>query len=512
MARAPGAVPAPRAPLPDGELARRFLALPLEQRVALSGRLTGEELVQLEADLDWLVRADLYQWCRVALAPEKQVPARHHRLLISELEMIASGANDRLMITMPPGHAKSKYASVMFPAWFMAQAPHLSVIGASAGSDLATTFSRRILDLIRVHSQTLGYGLRSEAAQTWLTTNGGEYFAAGVGTKLAGRRADLAIADDLIGKQEDGDSAEYRQRVWDWWQADFLTRLKLGGRVVLINTRWNEDDLSGRLLEIEPEKWRLVNLPAIAEEDDQLGRDVGEALWPDQHPLAKLLDLQRSFGGEDSRTWTSLYQQRPAPAGGALFMVDKIGVVDVLPPIVRRVRAWDLAATEAGAVTRGGKNNDPDWTVGLLLAKTAQGRWLIEDVTRFRGRPEEVERRIKETAQKDGRGVEIGLPQDPGAAGKSYSAYLVSQLAGWSVKVSTESGSKATRAAAVVSQVDAGNLTMLRAGWNLILTNELRVFPAGRNDDQVDALSRAFLMLAGGSLPAQSMSIGWGAR
>ena len=133
-------------------------------------------------------------------------------------------------------------------------------------------------------------------------------------------------------------------------------------------------------------------------------------------------------------------------------------------------------------------------------------------MTRFRGRPEEVERRIKETAQKDGRGVEIGLPQDPGAAGKSYSAYLVSQLAGWSVKVSTESGSKATRAAAVVSQVDAGNLTMLRAGWNLILTNELRVFPAGRNDDQVDALSRAFLMLAGGSLPAQSMSIGWGAR
>lgn len=171
-----------------------------------------------------------------------------------------------------------------------------------------------------------------------------------------------------------------------------------------------------------------------------------------------------------------------------------------------------FGGTEAGAVIGRGKPADPDWTVGLLLGRTDLGRYVIEDVVRFRGRPEEVERRILETATADGRGTVIGLPQDPGQAGKSQVAYLVSKLAGFQVAVSTESGSKATRAMPLVSQCNVGNLSLLTAAWNQRLIDEYRNFPAGRNDDQVDAGSRAFAMLVVAARPARGMSIGIMAR
>jgi predicted phage terminase large subunit-like protein len=154
------------------------------------------------------------------------------------------------------------------------------------------------------------------------------------------------------------------------------------------------------------------------------------------------------------------------------------------------VRAWDLAAT----VERAG--NDPDWTAGVKTLRDPAGRWIILDVVRLRGNPRQVEQAILQTATIDGRTVMISLPEDPGQAGKNQVSYLTRMLAGYNVVASRETGSKVVRATPLAAQIEAGNLTMVRANWNLPLIEELREFPFGRKDDQVDALARAFHLLS----------------
>lgn len=166
-------------------------------------------------------------------------------------------------------------------------------------------------------------------------------------------------------------------------------------------------------------------------------------------------------------------------------------VLDTLPTLdpANTVRAWDLAAS----AQRG--SSDPDWTVGLKLARDPVGRFVVLDVVRLRGEPHEVEQAILEAAGLDGRQIAVGLPQDPGAAGKSLVSYLATLLAGHRLMISRESGSKETRATPVAAQAGAGNLLLARAAWNRALLEELAAFPFGAKDDQVDALSRAFAML-----------------
>lgn len=187
-----------------------------------------------------------------------------------------------------------------------------------------------------------------EAVESWSTSNAGEYKAVGVGGAIAGRRGDLIVVDDPMKSREEADNLLVRDRVWDWYRGDLIGRLKPTGRIVLVMTRWHHDDLAGRLLEQEPGRWRVLSLPAIAEEDDALGREMGEALWPEWEGLPKLLDKQATMGGPDSRDWTSQFQQRPSSESGTLFMVAKISLLDVVPQVVRRVRAWDLAAPRPG--------------------------------------------------------------------------------------------------------------------------------------------------------------------
>jgi hypothetical protein len=154
------------------------------------------------------VRRGLAPWCTHALAPSGQAPAAHHRLLIAELEAVARGETERLLVTMPPGSAKSTYASVLFPAWFLAQAPGLAVLGAAHTATLAERFSGRVQALVREHGPILGYGLAGEGRELWQTSTGGEYRAAGVGAGIAGFRADLGIIDDPLrsrgGREPDG--------------------------------------------------------------------------------------------------------------------------------------------------------------------------------------------------------------------------------------------------------------------------------------------------------------------
>ncbi len=480
-------------PGPDlGPLIRAVALMGPIERARLIEGLPDDEVVALDAEWDAAVRSDLLVWSCEALAGMNLTPAAHHRLLVEELERLAldpghPAANDRLMVLMPPGSAKSTYASVIFPPWFMQRMKGALVIGASHTADLAVTFSRRILGLVREHGPLLGLRLANENVLAWGTREGAEYKAAGVGGPITGRRADLAIVDDPVKSRVEADSEAVRARTWDWFRSELLTRMKPNGRIVLIMTRWHEDDLAGRLLEHEEDRWRVLCLPALAEAGDPLGRKPGEPLWPEWESGEKLADKQRTMG---EREWTALFQQSPRPTSGLLFEVGRLGVVEEAPPCVTVARGWDLAATEAVATT------NPDWTVGAKIGRTAEGRFVILDIVRMRGRPEAVERTLRGTAEADGRSVRVSLPQDPGQAGKSQAEHLARLLAGFDVKTSRESGAKATRAAPLAAQVNSGNVAMVRAPWNRDLVEEMRGFPASRKDDQVDALARAFEMIA----------------
>jgi predicted phage terminase large subunit-like protein len=419
-------------------------------------------------------------------------PAEHHKLLIRELEAVARGQNDRLLVNMPPGSAKSTYASVLFPAWMLAQQPNLTLIGASHTADLAESFSRRVMGIIREHSETLALDLSTEAVSGWSTTNGGFYKSAGVNGPITGRRGDLVLIDDPVKNREDADSERFRDRAWGWFGADVRTRLKPGGRIVVIMTRWHEDDLGGRLLQQQGDLWKVLKLPAIAGHDDPLGREPGEWLWSDDEYGygAELRKVYREYQKNGAtRDWGALFQQDPRPGDGGIFKAHLIQLMDVAPAGKDIVRAWDLAATEQTGT------RDPDYTVGLKMLRTSEGRYVVLDVVRIQGGPDEVEAAIINTAAADGRTVRIGLSQDPGQAGKQQILYLTRKLAGYRVESSPETGDKATRAAPVASQVNVSNVSMAKAPWNRVFLDEISGFPSARHDDQVDALSRAFSMV-----------------
>lgn len=243
------------------------------------------------------------------------------------------------------------------------------------------------------------------------------------------------------------------------------------------NTRWHEDDLVGRCI-ATGEPWRVLSLPAIAEQDEA-HRAAGQALWPEKYDLPVLEQIRRTVG---EREWAALYQQRPAPLEGGLFNPDRIEVIDAEPAGVTWVRAWDLGATANGG--------DP--TAGAKLGQMPDGRYVIGHVVREQLSADGVVSTIKAIASQDGRDVEVNLPQDPGQAGKSQVQFLTRELAGYKVKSSPETGSKTLRAEPLAAQVNVGNVLMVRGPWNAALLDEMRVFPNGSHDDQVDALSRAF--------------------
>lgn len=409
------------------------------------------------------------------------------------------------MILMPPGSAKSTYASVIFPAWWFSQHPRSSVISASHSLSLATHFSRRLRGLIEEKRHYLGFTVakKQRAIDSWSTSDGGDYLAVGVRGAITGRRADLIIIDDPIRSQADAESPRQREHIWEWFKSDVTTRLKPHGRVVLIMTRWHPDDLGGQLLERSKAEWRVVRLPALAEPDDPIGRPPGSALWPEWEDREALLRKRELIG---ERAWSALFQQIPLPAGGRLFLVDRIAVVEPVTAADNLVRAWDLAATNLNG------RNDPDWTVGIKLRRDDTGRYLIVDVVRIRGTPHEVEALIVTTAQKDGAKVIVAIPEDPGQAGKSQMSYLTRQLAGFHVIAARETGSKATRAMPLASQVEAGNVSIARADWNRALIDEMRDFPWGKKDDQVDALVRAFTTLTTRPRPPSSISMSFLSR
>lgn len=412
-------------------------------------------------------------------------PSSHHRLLALKLQDVAAGRCKRLMVSMPPRHGKTELATIRFAPWLFTQRERASVILATYAQDFADELgfkARQVLELplYRELWPHAALSQDSRAMGRWQTASGATYYAVGVGGPLTGRGADILLIDDPHKSRAEAESKTVRDGVFDWYRATAHTRLENGGAVAIIMTRWHEDDLVGRLLAEGGEPWEVVSLPAIAEVPDA-HRQVGEALWPDRFSL-KTLDAIRSTIGE--REWAALYQQRPAPLEGALFKPAAVPVIEAEPADVPKwVRAWDLGATVRG---------DP--TVGVRMGAWGNRR-VVADVARLQGSPDQVERAVVTTASRDGTSCEIHIPQDPGQAGVAQIQYLTSKLSGYNVKSSPETGDKVTRAEPFAAQVNVGNVALVKGSWNSAYLEELRTFPNGAHDDQVDASSRAFAAL-----------------
>lgn len=421
-----------------------------------------------------------------------------HQLLCEKLDAVERGEIKRLMVFMPPRHGKSELTSKRFPAWFLGRNPGKQVITASYSADLAQDFGRHARNIVASSEFAAlfpGVGVAGDSAarDKWHTTKGGVYTAAGVAGSLTGKGAHVALIDDPIKGRQEAESDTVRNAAWDWYRSVLRTRLMPGGAIVLVLTRWHPDDLAGRLLEEMQngtgESWDVLSLPAIADSaDDALGRQIGEPLWPGVFDLAELEAIKKAIGPRD---WSSLYQQQPTPGEGTLFKAATIPVVDAAPTGGTLVRRWDLAATKQIG------SRDPDWTVGVKMARYPDGRFGVLDVVRLRGDPTEVEAAITSMASLDGVGTEIVLPQDPGQAGVAQARYLTGRLAGYRVRAIRETGDKATRAAPFASQANAGNVFLVRAPWNRAFLEELQQFPSGSHDDQVDAAAGAFSELCG---------------
>ena len=270
--------------------------------------------------------------------------APHHKLICDALERVLSGECKRLMITMPPRHGKSELASRRFPSYAMGRYPQKQIIAASYNSDLASDFGREVRNIVdspEFHNLFPDTSLSadSKAANRWHTNKGGMYVAAGVGTAITGRGADILLIDDPFKDRQEADSEITRQRVWDWYTSTAYTRLMPGGAVVVINTRWHDDDLSGKLLaeaDRGGDKWEVLSLPAIKD---------GNALWPEWYPLERLEQIRSVLPARD---WNALYQQNPIPDDGDYFKAAWFGEYDELPPNLRMYGASDYAVTDGG--------------------------------------------------------------------------------------------------------------------------------------------------------------------
>ena len=268
-------------------------------------------------------------------------PAAHHTLIAEHLEAVERGEIDRLMIFMPPRHGKSELGSRRFPAWYLGRNPDKQIIAASYNSDLASDFGREVRNIVAdpVYRRLFGVELAqdSQAANRWHTSKGGAYVAAGVGTAITGRGAHVALIDDPFKDREEADSEVTRDKVWNWYTSTLYTRLMPKGAIILIQTRWHDDDLAGRLLNAKGDKWEVLELPAE--------RDNGTALWPEWYPLEVLERIKAAIGPRD---WSALYQQKPQPDEGTFFRREWFRFYKSLPTTIRKYGASDYAVTDGG--------------------------------------------------------------------------------------------------------------------------------------------------------------------
>lgn len=330
----------------------------------------------MASDLDYLALAhsNLLAYVRLQFPGYKIGP--HHRQIAEALMAVERGEIKRLIIQAPPRHGKSMLTSEYFPAWYLGRNPDKYIITATYGQELADDFGRKVRNQIRSDEHRAAFpGCKlsedSQSASRFGTDDGGSYFALGVGGSATGRGANIFIIDDPLKGREEADSETYRRRLKDWYASVAYTRLMPGGSIIIMNTRWHEDDLTGWVMaEHQHEDWTVIDLPAIDEN--------GKALWPEQYDIEALDRIKKTIG---QREWQALYMQQPAPDTGDYFKRDWFKSYDKSPKHLRIYGASDYAVTADGGdfTEHGVIGLDPEGEVYLLdwwSGQTTSDVWI----------------------------------------------------------------------------------------------------------------------------------------
>jgi predicted phage terminase large subunit-like protein len=412
--------------------------------------------------------------------------AAHHRLIARKLEAVERGEITRLVITMPPRHGKSMLASEFFPAWYLGRNPDHYVIAATYAQELADDFGRKVRNQIAdpIYQGIFpGVAIKDDSTSAkrfhvtgsldaLATTQDGAYFGVGVGGPLTGRGAHLLLIDDPVKNREEAESEIIRKKTKEWYTSTAYTRLMPGGRIIVIQTRWHEDDLAGWLLREHPqENWEVLDLPAINAKN--------EALWPEQYGLERLEQIRQAIGPRD---WSALYQQRPSPESGGYFKAEWIHTVDQLPD--RRNLAIyggsDYAVTSDGG----------DYTCHVVIGIDPDDRVYLLDLWRSQSSSEIW---IEAFCDLVARWKPIGWAEETGQIKSGVGPFLVKRMLERKAFVYREAfatrGDKAVRAQSIRGRIAMKGLHILKdAPWKADLIAEMMSFPVGVHDDQVDAL------------------------
>lgn len=418
--------------------------------------------------------------------------------ICQHLEAVTKGDIKRLLINVPPGCMKSLLAGVLWPAWEWGPQgrPGLRYLGTAHKQDLGVRDNLKCRRLIQSEWYQARWPMKltgDQNAKTKFENDHTGFREAMAFTSMTGSRGDRIILDDPLSVDHANSDADLRAAELTFTEA-LPTRVNNDdSAIVVIMQRLHEKDTAGIILKRDLGYVHLC-LPMRFEAERKCVTSIGfedprtydgELLFPERFPEATVSSLEKTMG---SYAAAGQLQQRPAPREGGMFKRAWFPVVREIPAGTRFVRGWDLAATEGAG----------DWTVGVKIGRQKNGRFLIANVARDRKSAAGVERLLINTASQDGYECTISIPQDPGQAGKAQTSYLVQQLAGYTVKTSTESGDKVTRAGPLAAQAEAGNVDILEGDWNDAFFEEITIFPNGTKD-QTDAASRAFNELVMGS-------------
>ena len=425
-----------------------------------------------------------------------------HTLIAQKCQDLLLGQlpTDRLMVFVPPQHGKSEIVSRKFPAWALGYNPRIKIVGTSYAANLAQGFSRsiqRTIDSTEYSEVFPATFLNSTNVSTDVRRGflrnvdifetvgyAGFFRAVGIGGGLTGTPVDLGIIDDPVKDAMEAASSTYRERVWSWYTDVFLTRLHNNSKIVLIMTRWHEDDLAGRLLEHEPDKWTVVRIPAIREDldDAEDPRELGEALWEERHSKERLLDVEQ----RSPRTYASLYQQRPSIEGGNIIKRDWFGHVTQAEfsrlhdsePIVFFL---DTAYTEK-------TENDPS---GIIATCKIGNDLYVTHAQKVMMKFPELIRFIPQYARQHGYTPRSSIRIEPKANGIS----VIDQLKATSglnvVSTPSPKDSKETRLNAASPTIECGRVILVDGAWNEGLVDEICGFPTKPHDEYVDVLCYA---------------------
>lgn len=456
-------------------------------------RRRGLSLSGYELDLLTDLSLTYGEWYRRTVPPNYGFP-RHVAFLCDLVQRVIDGEIPRLVISTPPGHAKSDTITRRVPLFWGPRHPKDAIVLTG----YSQTFTERNLSKpTRELARELGIlSSNATALDEWEFSGGGRLVARGVGSAPTGvNPISLLVCDDPIKDRAQAASETFRENLWQWWTGSIVQRFWPRTRAILIMTRWHEDDLVGRLRASNDGSWTFVNLPAIALADDPLGRVPGEALWPEEKPV-EFLQKQRIAAGDYE--FEALFQGNPTPREGSFFKVARLKIVDAVPEGLASCLSFDNAYSEDGG----------DWTAGPLMHGPDEDGLYYVEPWRIQKDPSERNRLMRQRAElKQPRYVTV--PKDP-AAGKEVAQNLIRMFSGFTVEAipRRKGETKQTVADPFASQVNAGNVRVVRGPLDAYISGgavrsyaadyieELRAFPAGKHDDQVDGSADAFNKLA----------------